>query len=168
METLWKVLLAVGGLGTVIAALGFLANLYRLRRDRRRPGLAVTVRCTGGSSNGLTFTVRVSETRNQVPATDVVLTAELEGVGEVYRSPAFSLSAGQLDHPVRFTLPPSQGELVKACNDEATTYGRKLTVRVKSSRASAGYTWAETKYDAGTDRARYEAMQAVWRDHGKR
>jgi hypothetical protein len=50
---------------------------------------------------------------------------------------------------------------VAACNNEATLYGRELTVTVVSEKGGiAVETWREKSYEPGS--ARYEAMQGVW------
>jgi len=148
--------------------LGFITRLAHVFLWRRIPRLRVALKCTGGESRAITFIADVSETGNIVRATNVVLTATIEGVeAPVYTHEPFDLGAGELARPaVSFALErPRLGTLVKANNDTPTLYGKELTVTVRSGRHKASTTWKETLPDPTTDAAQYEALHAVWRRH---
>jgi hypothetical protein len=130
---------------------------------RRIPRLQVRVTVDGGSVGAIDCRAWVSEVGNIVPAMQTVLSVWLEGTPDpVYVSSPFNLRAGEVDHVVGFTLArPTQGVLVRACNNQPTLYGRALTVEVSSGRHKARAEWRETAYDSETDGARHEAMEVL-------
>ena len=137
------------------------ANVLLRALQRPVPKLGVSVKCTGGGSQ-IDFTAFV-ENSGTGHAAGCMLTAELEGVGLVFTSGPFGLPAGTFGHPIRFGLDrPRYGDLVHALNNEATIYGRRLTVRLKCGWRSATDFHDEPRYDPETDAARYAAQQEAW------
>src|ERR1017187_6640264 len=103
------------------------ASLYLSVRNRPRPRLAVSARCTGGGS-GVDFTAKASN-EGAAHAHGALVRARL---GEaVVHERLVDLRAGEtLDH-LPFTLArPEQADLIPACNHDATTYGVPLTVEL--------------------------------------
>ena len=147
---------------------GFAANMTSLAfrfaeafKGKATPELRLELKCTGGGSGKLDFSVRISEISNSVPAVGIHMYAEIEGVGLVWEAPPCNLAAGELDREKVFSIErPKYGTLVSACNNEPTLYGRPLTVTaVSENGGAASKTWTEIEYDPETDQARWQAMQ---------
>ena len=143
----------------------FLLSIALRLFDRfKGPDLHVDVERTGGNSSQVTFTATISNTSTTKPALGCRLSGELEGIGRVFDSSPFNLTAGQLGHRIRFGVErPRYGDLTKALNNETTLYGRTLTVRLMCGRHRAIESWSEPRYDPETDAGRYQAQQDAWR-----
>lgn len=138
------------------------------RFTAKKPELDVTIKATGNSMGGPTFTVLVSEVKNELPAMRVHAAAEIADVSGVLITlrqwQPFNLSAGQLDYPLRFEVPaPEWGGFCNLCGDKPTVYGRELVVSAQSeNRGAAVAVWREERFDPEMDRARYDAMEELW------
>ena len=145
------------------AAGSFALRAWQFYRARRRPKLALTVKCSGSNNEELVFSVYVSEVSNLVPARGIVARASIDG-HELYERQPFNLAAGQQDRRISVSVPrPAYGDLVPACINAPTLYGRPLKVTLKGENgAKAEGEWREEAYDQETDAGRYEAMREAW------